>query len=133
MTLVDSNVLLDVIQDDVRWAEWSSAQLAAAFDRGPVVINPIIFAEVALAFDNQAQLESYFRPSEYQRRELPWKAAMLAAKAFIRYRQRGGAKTSPLPDFYIGAQAQAENLTLLTRDIQRYRAYFPEVRLISPN
>src|SRR3954471_17152886 len=108
MTLVDSNVLLDVIQDDVRWVDWSGTQLASAFDRGPVIINPIVFAEVALAFNTQEQLESYFRPAEYQRRELPWKVAMLVARAFLQYRRRGGAKTTPLPDFYIGAHAQFE-------------------------
>jgi predicted nucleic acid-binding protein len=132
MTLVDSNVLLDIIQDDPAWAEWSSEQLAAAFDRGPVVINPVIFAEVALAFDTHEELEKYFRPTEYVRRELPWKAATLVAKAFLRYRRSGGTKNTPLPDFYIGAQAQFEKLALLTRDPRRYRTYFPDVRLIVP-
>jgi predicted nucleic acid-binding protein len=101
MTLVDSNVLLDVIQDDPNWGDWSSAELAKALDRGPVIVNPVIFAEVALAFDSQEELERYFRPSEYIRRELPWKAAMLVAKAFLRYRRSGGTKSCPLPDFYI--------------------------------
>jgi predicted nucleic acid-binding protein len=133
LTLVDSNVLVDVIQEDPVWADWASEQLAAGFDRGPVIINPVIFAEVALASDTQEELEKYFRPEEYTRRELPWKAAMLAAKAFLRYRQSGGTKSSPLPDFYIGAQAQFEKLTLLTRDPRRYRTYFPAVRLIVPD
>ena len=133
MTLVDSNVLLDVIQDDPDWADWSGGQLAMAIDRGPVIVNPVIFAEVALAFDTQDELDRYFRPSDYVRRELPWSAAMLVAKAFLRYRRSGGTKITPLPDFYIGAQAQVEKLTLLTRDPRRYRTYFPGVRLIVPD
>lgn len=132
MTLVDSNVLLDVLQDDPRWAEWSAAQLAAAFDRGPVILNPVIFAEVASAFDTQQQLEAHFPLSEYERRGIPWKAAMLVAKAFLRYRHGGGAKTTPLPEFYIGAHAAIEKLALLTRDAARYRTYFPEVQVIAP-
>ena len=133
MTLVDSNVLLDVIQDDARWGSWSGAQLAAAFDRGPVVINPIVFAEVALAFDGQEELERYFREPDFERRELPWKAASTVARAFLRYRRSGGAKTTPLPDFYIGAHAEIERLALLTRDAARYRTYFGAVRLICPS
>ena len=96
------------------------------------MINPIVFAEVALAFDSQGELEAHLRPQEYQRRPLPWNAAMLTAKAFLKYRRAGGARTSPLPDFYIGAHAQVERLTLLTRDAARYRTYFPKVKVISP-
>lgn len=132
MTLVDSNVLLDVIQDDPKWGDWSASELAAAFERGPVIINPIIFAEVALAFDSQQELEAHFPASEYERRALPWGAATLAATAFLQYRRRGGGKISPLPDFYIGAHAATEQLTLLTRDPRRYRTYFPVVHLIEP-
>ena len=132
MTLIDSNVLLDIIQNDPDWSDWSSRKLAAAFDRGPVILNPIIFAEVALAFDSQDDLERHFPVSEYERRPLPWSAAMLVATAFVQYRRRGGARTAPLPDFYIGAHAATENLTLLTRDPGRYRTYFPKVRLVAP-
>lgn len=133
MILVDSNVLLDVLLEDPRWGDWSAAKLAEAFDQGPVAINPIIFAEVALAFDSQEQLETYFRPVEYQRRDLPWKAAMIVAKAFAAYRRRGGRRNTPLPDFYIGAHAEIEGMTLLTRDAARYRTYFPAVLLIAPS
>jgi predicted nucleic acid-binding protein len=133
ITLVDSNVLLDIIQEDPRWAEWSAERLAEAFNRGIVVINPIIFAEVALAFDSQEDLNAHFRPGEYERQPLPWHAAMLAARAFANYRRRGGSKTAPLPDFYIGAHAEVESLTLLTRDAARYRTYFPKVKLIAPD
>jgi predicted nucleic acid-binding protein len=133
MTLVDSNVLLDIIQEDRQWAEWSAEQLTEAFNRGAVIINPIIFTEVALAFDSQDELEAHFRPGEYERRPLPWNAAMLVARAFLKYRRHGGSEYAPLPDFYIGAQAEIENLMLLTRDAARYRTYFPKVRLISPD
>lgn len=109
MTLVDSNVLLDVIQEDEEWTEWSSKRLVEAFNRGPVIINPIVFAEVALAFEGQKELEAHFPESEYERRPLPWSAASLVANAFVRYRRGGGLKTTPLPDFYIGAQAEVEN------------------------
>ncbi len=132
MTLVDSNVLLDVIQEDPKWGDWSEARLAEALDRGVVIINPIIFAEVALAFETQEQLESHFPLEEYERRPLPWTGAMVAARAFLQYRRRGGLRATPLPDFYIGAHAQLENLTLLTRDAARYRTYFPRVKLIAP-
>src|ERR1051326_5527134 len=123
MTLVDSNVLLDVIQEDPQWGEWSAGRLAEAFNQGVVIINPIVFAEVALAFNSQEALEAHFRPAEYDRRPLPWGAAMLVAKAFIKYRQASGSKTTPLPDFYIGAHAEVEKLVLLTRDAARYRTY----------
>lgn len=130
--MVDSNVFLDVIQKDAEWVEWSAKHLAEALDRGAVVINPIIFAEVALAFESQSALEAHFPPEAYERQPLPWNAAMLAARAFLNYRRRGGSKTAPLPDFYIGAHAQVESLSLLTRDAARYRTYFPAVRLIAP-
>jgi predicted nucleic acid-binding protein len=133
MTLVDSNVLLDVIQEDAGWIEWSSERLAEAFNQGMVVINPIIFAEVALAFDSQDELEAHFQAPEYERRPLPWGAAMLVARAFLKYRRGGGARTTPLPDFYIGAHAEVEGLTVLTRDAARYRTYFPKVKLIAPD
>jgi predicted nucleic acid-binding protein len=133
MTLVDSNVLLDVIQEDPRWAPWSAERLAEALNRGAAIINPIIFAEVALAFNSQEALEEHFRRGDYERRELPWTGATLVAKAFLQYRRGGGLKTTPLPDFYIGAHAEVEKLTLLTRDAARYRTYFPKVKLIAPD
>jgi predicted nucleic acid-binding protein len=117
----------------LQWEEWSAAELAASFDRGVVAINPIILAEIALAFDSQEDLDAHVFAGDYERRPLPWGAAMLAARAFLKYRRRGGVKTTPLPDFYIGAHAQYENLTLLTRDGTRYRTYFPKVKLITPD
>lgn len=131
-TLVDSNVLLDVVTDDAEWIEWSGGMLAAAANRGALVINPIIYAEVSAAFERIEDLDAAL-PSQYYRRvPLPWESAFLAGQCFVKYRRRGGARRSPMPDFYIGAHAAIAGLTLLTRDPRRYRTYFPRLRLIAP-
>lgn len=130
-TLVDSNVLLDVFTEDPRWLSWSEAQLAEAFDRGPVVINPIIYAEVSIGFERIEELERAL-PAELEREPLPWEAAFLAGKCFVEYRRRGGEKRSPLPDFYIGAHAAVTGRALLTRDPSHYRQLFPRLVLTSP-
>ena len=132
MTLVDSNVLLDVIQDDARWGSWSGAQLAAAFDRGPVVINPIVFAEVSTGFNRREDATEALDALDFEYADLPWDAAFIAGKAFARYRRDGGIRRSPLPDFYIGAHALVSGMTLLTRDGTRYRSYFPKLKIVSP-
>jgi hypothetical protein len=131
-TLVDSNVLLDVITGDEEWLDWSAAALARAADTSPLVINPIVYAEVAARFARIEDLEEALPREYYERRALPWDAAFLAGQCFVRYRRRGGVRRSPLPDFYIGAHAAIEGLTLLTRDAKRYRRYFPGLRLLSP-
>lgn len=131
-TLVDSNVLLDVITGDDEWLDWSASALARAADRSPLVINPIVYAEVAARFARIEDLEEALPPDYYQRRPLPWDAAFLAGQCFVRYRRRGGARRSPMPDFYIGAHAAIEDLTLLTRDARRYRSYFPTLRIVAP-
>ena len=130
--LVDSNILLDILEEDVNWYEWSSAQLQKAADHSALIINPIIYAEVSIGFDRIEELEEALPGDFFQRRELPWEAAFLAGKCFIRYRQLGGTKRSPLPDFFIGAHAAVSGLTLLTRDAARYRTYFPSLKLITP-
>lgn len=130
-TLVDSNVLLDLFTEDPRWVEWSEAQLADAFDRGPVVINPIVYAEVSIRFERIEELERALAP-ELEREALPREAAFLAGKCFLAYRRLGGEKRSPLPDFYIGAHAAVSGRALLTRDGPRYRQLFPRLELISP-
>ena len=132
MILVDSNVLIDVLIQNPTWHDWSAKQLATARRRGLLVINPLIYAEISLSFDSRDDLDHYITEDDFERRPLPWDAAFLAGRAFAIYRKEGGAKSSPLPDFYIGAHAQAENLTLLTRDANRYRSYFPKVKLITP-
>lgn len=129
--LVDSNVLLDLFTDDAAWAAWSEARLAEAFDAGQVVINPIVYAEISVAFERIETLEDAL-PEQLGREDLPWDAAFLAAKCFVDYRRRGGTKRSPLPDFYIGAHAAVTGRTLLTRDASRYRTQLPTLALISP-
>lgn len=131
-TLVDSNVLIDLFDEDSEWREWSDAMLTRCASRGPLVINPIVFAEVAAGFDSIEDVESAL-PATYLRREpLPWAAAFLAGRAFVQYRRRGGKTTAPLPDFYIGAHAAVAGHALLTRDARRYRDYFPRLRVIAP-
>src|SRR5260370_38280129 len=104
---------------------WSETQLRAAMARGPILVNPIIYAELAPAFATQADLDRWLDQAVFQRLPLPYAAGWLAAQAFVKYRRAGGTKSSPLPDFYIGAHAEAEGLTLVTRDAARYRTYFP--------
>jgi predicted nucleic acid-binding protein len=131
-TLVDSNVLLDVITQDDEWLNWSAAALTRAANESLLVINPIVYAEVAARFERIEDLEDALPAGYYERRALPWEAAFLAGQCFVKYRKRGGVRRSPLPDFYIGAHAAIEGLTLLTRDARRYRTYFPTLRLVAP-
>lgn len=132
MVLVDSSVLLDVITDDPDWVEWSAAQLVRRVDRGGVAINPIVYAEVSIVYAEAGELDRLLAGLELARLDLPWDAAFLAGKAFVAYRRRGGARSAPLPDFYIGAHALVAGIPLLTRDAARYRTYFPKLKLISP-
>lgn len=131
--LVDSNVIIDVLTRNALWAEWSRTALRAAGEEGELSINPIIYAELASGFATAADLDRQVEAGFFRRLPLPYEAGFVAGWAFVNYRRRGGARTSPLPDFYIGAHAAVSGLTLLTRDARRYRAYFPRVRLISPD
>jgi hypothetical protein len=131
-TLVDSNVILDILTGDPEWADWSAAALAAQADAGPLVVNPLVYAEVAARFDRIEDLEEALPARYFERRPLPWEAAFLAGRTFVRYRRRGGQRRSPLPDFYVGAHALTGSMTLLTRDARRYRSYFPALRIIAP-
>ncbi len=132
MILVDSNVIIDVLTEDPIWQGWSEAALADAADRDEIGINPIIYAEIASGFATLSELDHAIGPESYRRLALPYEAGFVANRAFVEYRRRGGARTSPLPDFYIGAHAAVAGLELLTRDARRYRGYFPRVSLISP-
>lgn len=132
MVLVDSNVLLDIATEDPVWFEWSSGALALAADEAPLAINPLIYAEVSIGFGRIEDLETAIPARMFRREALPYEAAFLAGKAFLRYRRRGGTKETPLPDFYIGAHAAVAGFRLLTRDGARYRTYFPSVDLITP-
>lgn len=129
--LVDSNVLLDVLTEDPTWYEWSSAALEEYGSTGALYLNQIIYAEVSVRFERIEELEDAL-PEDLLRLPIPWEAAFLAGKAFLRYRREGGTRTSVLPDFFIGAHAAVTGLKLLTRDGGRYRAYFPGVELVAP-
>jgi len=131
-TLVDSNVLLDIATNDVAWFAWSSRALEAVANESPLAINAIIYAEVSIGFQRIEDLESAIPSSLFRRDALPFEAAFLAGKAFLQYRRRGGGRTAPLPDFYIGAHAAVASFRLLTRDAKRYQTYFPSVELIAP-
>jgi predicted nucleic acid-binding protein len=131
--LVDSNVLLDILGGDPRWAAWSSTAVAAIGDEAGLVINPIIYAEASVRFDTIEEVDAALPTSLFRREDVPYNAAFLAAKAYLRYRGRGGSRRSPLPDFFIGAHAAVAGYRLLTRDARRYREYFPRVELIAPN
>lgn len=131
--LIDSNVLLDLALNDEHWAPWSACALGRAFDQGGMGINPLVYAEVSAGFDAIETLEAVLPTQRLKRWSLPWEAAFLAGQAFVRYRRDGGAKRSPLPDFYIGAHAAVAGLTLVTRDPRRYRRHFPRLALIAPD
>ena len=130
--LFDTNVLLDIATADPVWLPWSEKQFRMAAAQGPILINPIIYAELAPAFASAADLDRWLNPAVFRRLALPYAAGWLAAQAFLKYRSSGGAKSSPLPDFYIGAHAEIEGRNLITRDAARYRTYFPKVVLITP-
>ena len=131
-TLVDSNVILDIVTEDEEWIDWSADALERTAESGRLVINPIIYAEVAIRFTTIEELDDVVPDDYFTREGLPWAAAFLAGQAFLRYRRRGGTRVHPLPDFYIGAHAAIMGYTLLTRDARRYRTYFPKLRLVSP-
>ncbi len=132
MTLVDTNVLLDVLTADVRWAGWSVHQLNAAQLRGPLFINDVIYAEISVRFAAIENVDELVHDMRLHRRPIPDAALFLAGKVFLDYRRQNGTRTGVLPDFFIGAQASVERLPLLTRDTARYRRHFPAAALIAP-
>jgi predicted nucleic acid-binding protein len=130
--LIDSNVLLDVLTEDRQWATWSANAIETAGDRSTLVINPIVFAEVSVHFSRIEELDGALPKALFKREPISDEAAFLAGKAYLAYRRRGGARRSPLPDFFVGAHAAVAGYRLLTRDVARYRTYFPELGLIAP-
>ena len=128
--LVDTNVLIDVATEDPKWFEWSASQLGQAIGR--LALNPVIYAEFSVHYATIEEVEDALAGLEPERLSLPCEAAFLAGKVFKRYRDRGGNRNAPLPDFFIGAHAAVEDLTLLTRDGRRYREYFPRLKMIVP-
>lgn len=130
--LVDSNVLLDVVTEDPRWGPWSGETLALCAETAVLVIDPLIYAEVSVGFERVEEVEGALDADFFRREALPWEAAFLAGKCFLRYRRAGGRRQAPLPDFYIGAHAAVRGYRLLTRDARRYRTYFPGLVVLSP-
>lgn len=133
MVLVDTNVLIDVAVEDPVWFAWSGKRLAEFCNRDVLAINPIVYAEFSVHFDMAEEIEEVLSAFRFERLQLPWEAAFVAGKAFKRYRSRGGKRTAPLPDFFIGAHAAVAGLALLTRDARRFREYFPKLKLIAPD
>jgi predicted nucleic acid-binding protein len=133
MILVDTCVLLDVVQDDPRWADWSQAQIEHALDHGGLAINPIVYAEFSVWYEDMGLLERTLADFGLGFEELPREALFLAGKAFRQYRARQGTRSSLLPDFFIGAHAAVLEVPILTRDTARFRTYFPTVALLAPS
>lgn len=133
MTLVDTNVLLDLVTDDPVWADWSLAQLEAASLQGPLSINDVVYAELSVRYDRVEDLDRFLEAAGIAIAVMPRAALFLAGKVFVQYRKAGGARTAVLPDFFIGAHAAVDQLPLLTRDVGRYRTYFPSLQLIAPD
>ncbi len=132
-TLIDSCALLDVLTGDPTWGDWSAAAIAKAETEGALVINPLIYAEVSAGYAQVEQVDAALPATIFRREPLPYEAGFLAAKAFVTYRKRGGARTAPLPDFYIGAHAAVARYRVITRDTSRFRTYFPGLELVAPN
>ncbi len=132
MLLVDTNVLVDVLENDPDWADWSISRLRAQSQIHPLAINPVIYAELSLTFSTVEALDDTLEKLGLTIKELPRPALFLAGKAFVRYRRAGGKKSNVLADFFIGAHAAVIGCPLLTRDTKRYQRYFPSVKLIAP-
>jgi predicted nucleic acid-binding protein len=132
MLLVDTNILIDVWQDDPEWADWSVAQLRAQSQLHELAVNPIIYAELSLNYDSIETLDEQAEDLELRFLEVPRPALFLAGKAFLKYRRAGGRRTNVLADFFIGAHAAVLGCSILTRDPTRYRSYFPTVELVTP-
>ena len=132
MTLVDTNVLLDLVTADPQWADWSIAALEAASLRGALFINDVVYAELGIRYERIELIEEFVAKAGLEMVGLPRPALFLAGKAIAQYRKAGGTRSGVLPDFFIGAHAAVSRLPLLTRDAGRYRTYFPTVELITP-
>ena len=132
MTLIDTNILLDLVTNDAKWADWSIRQLDAAALKGPLAINDVVYTEMSVRFAAIETLEAVLDDAGISVATMPRAALFLAGKAFQRYRASGGKRTGVLPDFFIGAHAAVTRSTLLTRDAQRYRSYFPTIDLVTP-
>jgi predicted nucleic acid-binding protein len=130
--MIDSNVILDIVTNDQKWFKWSSETVQALASDHALIINSIIYAEVSVGYKRIEEVEALFQSEYFIREQLPWEACFLAGKCFLSYRKQGGTKTSPLPDFFIGSHALVKGYTLVTRDVSRYKTYFPQLKLIVP-
>ena len=133
MTLVDSNVLLDILTGDPKWLDWSVEAMDRCAAKGPLYINDIVYSELSVRSENQAALDLVLESLSLDFQRTPNEALFLAGKAFGIYRAAGGSRSGVLPDFFIGAHAQIARLPILTRDLRRYHSYFPDVKLIAPD
>ena len=132
MLLVDTNVILDIVENDPQWAVWSQTQLEAASLQYTLAINSVIYAELSIAYKRIEELETMIERAELRLEPIPREALFLAGRIFLKYRRHKGTKSGVLPDFFVGAHAAVANIPLLTRDVDRYRTYFPSVKLITP-
>jgi predicted nucleic acid-binding protein len=132
VTLVDTNILLDLVTNDTVWVDWSQRQLEAAAVRGAVLVNDVVYAELAVGFLRVAEVDAVLAAAQVEMTAIPREALFLAGKVFQRYRAGGGTRSGVLPDFFIGAHAAVAQMPLLTRDVRHYRTYFPTVHLIAP-
>ena len=132
MTIVDTNVLVDVLTEDSAWLDWSAEQLDRQAAQGPVIANEVIYAELSMGLADETAVENALAELDVIFHRMPIPALFVAGKAYLRYRRAGGIRTGVLPDFFIGAHAQVMGVPILTRDPRRYRAYFPEVEVIAP-
>lgn len=130
--MVDSCVYLDIFTRDPHWFDWSSKALADAANRGTILLNPVIYAEISMRFDRIEELDALLSPEVFEYRDIPPEAAFLAGKVFLKYRRPGGTKTLPLPDFFIGAHAAIEKVPLITRDSRRLETWFPSLEVVRP-
>jgi hypothetical protein len=132
-TLIDTNVLLDIVEMRLGWEEWSSRQVFEARLGGKIILNPIVYAEASIPYENAAEFDAIINDAGFVKEDLPWPAAFLAAKVHRRYRARGGVRAQTLPDFFIAAHAAVKSFKLVTRDAARFRTYFPRIDIIAPD
>jgi len=131
--LVDSNVIIDLVNARSEWFDWSKETLAKCCDLGPLYYNQIILAEISVYYKSPEEVDGFLAKTPLLRENLPWDAGFWAGKAFLEYKKNKGQRQTPLPDFYIGAHAQVSGGSLITRDSARYKKYFPKVKLIAPD
>lgn len=131
--LVDSNLVIDLLDEAAAWHGWARKSVAECAVEGALAVNPVVFAEVCIPFETEALAAAAIDFPFFRRETLPWSAAFHAGQAFGAYKRRGGVRIATLPDFFIGAHARVAGYALLTRDARRYRTYFPDVRLIAPD